>query len=419
MIDLKKLTTYSKSIGLYLSASIIPMMLSLAVNPLVAINMSPTDYAISGYYTSFSVLFTPIIVFYMLHYYTKSYYQVNEDERFKLKAVLFKALIYFSGFMAIMCCIGLILYLKYFNAESEMPIYPYVFLSVFSIPLTGIYTLMLTDYRISRESKKFFRLSVVNGVIGVALVALFVVLLKWGAVGKLLAPLVCSIIFFMWAAWQNRELFNITFDWKHFGVILKFCAPLMFAAMLEFFSRGYDRVLLERLDNYVELGYYVVGVQFAAYLTLMSTSINSTFQPDIFESMAKKDYKRALKFILLMVISISVIVALFIVLSPFVVKILTAGRYMLSVKYTQILSLSVITSTMFYASNQIIIAEGKSNIIMVSRIITTILLIIMFNVLIDKYQFLGAAWGTVISFLVMLIINIILLVFSKKRQESK
>ena len=34
----------------YLGASVVPMLLGLAANPWIASNMSPDDYAVSGYY---------------------------------------------------------------------------------------------------------------------------------------------------------------------------------------------------------------------------------------------------------------------------------------------------------------------------------------------------------------------------------
>lgn len=75
----------------------------------------------------------------------------------------------------------------------------YLYLSVFALPLTGIYTLVLCDYRISRQSRKYFNLSVVNGVIAIAVILLLVVILKGGATGRLLATLLTNAIFFIWS----------------------------------------------------------------------------------------------------------------------------------------------------------------------------------------------------------------------------
>jgi len=92
---MRRFLDYSKNIGIYFSASLIPMILSLAINPLIAMNMDPKDYAITGFYNSFNTLISPLIVFYMIQYYTKSFYEVNKEERLKLKATIFKGLIYF------------------------------------------------------------------------------------------------------------------------------------------------------------------------------------------------------------------------------------------------------------------------------------------------------------------------------------
>ena len=62
---------YARNLTLYFGASLIPMVLNLAINPLIAMNMTPEDYAINGYYTSFSSLISPVVLFYMLHYYNK------------------------------------------------------------------------------------------------------------------------------------------------------------------------------------------------------------------------------------------------------------------------------------------------------------------------------------------------------------
>ena len=174
------------------------MALMLAINPLIALNMSPEDYAITGYYSSFNSLISPLIVFYMLHYYNKRFFALDEVGRLQLKALLFKAVTAFSFVVSVLCFLALFGYIKIFNDELQFPIMPYLAFSVFAIPLTGLYNLELADYRMSRESRSFFRLSVFNGVLLVILNLAFVVLIKWGATGKLIAPLVTNVVVFLY-----------------------------------------------------------------------------------------------------------------------------------------------------------------------------------------------------------------------------
>lgn len=414
----KNIINYLKNISLYFSASLLPMLLNLIINPFIAINMTPTDYAITGYYTSFSTLISPIITFYLLHYYTKKYFEVNDIERLKLKSTILKSLIYFSTIITIVCFIGLIIYIYFFNKESDIPVMPYLFLSVFALPLTGVYSLLLVDLRMSRKSKEFFNISTSNGILLVLLTLLFVIVLKLGAFGKLLAPFCTNLIFFFWTCYKYKSVFYYEFNKKQFQDIIKFCFPLTVAAMLGFFSNGYDRIFLERLGETQELGYYVVGVQIAGYILVFQNAIGATFQPDLFQSIAQKDFKKMTRISFLLIGSTTVIVFIFIIFSPLIIKILTAGRYMLSLKYTQIIALSTISSAIYYTISQITIALGKSYITLFNKIITSVLSIICFSILINEYQFIGAAWGLVLSFVISAIGNILLLLIFNKRNKN-
>lgn len=390
------------------------MLLNLVSNPLIALNMSPEDYAITGYYTSFSTLLSPLVVFYMLHYYTKRYFEVDEANRNILRATLAKSLIFFSGFMSLICFIGLYAYVSIFNTDSTIPFYPYAALTVFSLPITGVYSLMLVDLRMGRESGKYFKVSLICGITLVLLNLLLVVIFKLGAFGKLLAPFINNIVFFTYSLWYYRKQFKYEFNKKLFKEMLIFCFPLTIAAMLGFFSNGYDRVFLERLGNNTELGYYSVAVSIASYIAVFQTAIGNTFQPDLFQSIVQKDRKRLAQIVCLIVGSTAIIVVVFIIAAPFIVKVLTAGRYMNSIGYTQIIALSTLTSAMYYTVSQITIALGKSTVTLITKIITTFASVAMFSYLITEFEYLGAAWGLVLSYIISLIINIVLILISDK-----
>ena len=119
---LYKFVRQAKNLGIYLCASLVPMCLNLIVNPLIAQNMSPDDYAISGYYTSYSGLIGPIIIFYMVHYFIKEYFRIDSEQRETLYAIIAKATIWFSGIIAAICFIVLWIYLKYINEDFNFPI---------------------------------------------------------------------------------------------------------------------------------------------------------------------------------------------------------------------------------------------------------------------------------------------------------
>lgn len=413
-VMLNKFRGHIKHLGIYLLASLIPMVISVLLNPLIALNMSPSDYAIVGYYTAFNTLLAPIITFYLTHYYTKKYFEYEDDRRRALKSTIFKTLISLSFGVTLVLFFGLYGYSAIFNHNSEIPFMPYALIAVFTLPLIGIYSLTLVEFRMQRKSKSFFILSVSNGLLSSLMIVLLVVLLKFGATGKLIATFSGSLIIFIVCLVLNKDLFRYKFDRTIFKESVIFCAPLVIADILSFFSGGYDKVLLERGGNLTTLGIYVVGVSIASYLNVFTNSINDTFQPDVFQSIVKKNYRKCAKIIFVKIALITVVVAAFILAAPFLIRLLTAGRYVASTPYAMIVSLSCITSMLYYSFSQVTIARGYTTVTLLSKILGSILCVFLYQILISRFGAIGAAWGIVLSFAIFFIGNLFLFIIKEK-----
>ena len=282
--SLSSVRDYAKNLALYFGASLIPMLVNLAINPLIAMNMTPEDYAINGYYTSFSALISPVVLYYMLHYYNKRYFELDDDGRYRLRALVFRSLLLFSFAVAFVCLLALLIYLHFIKTDHTLPIYPYVILAVTAIPFVGIYQLELADSRMSKNSRRFFKLSMTAAFILIGLNLLLVVILKMGALGKMLAPLLANLSVFLFLLFKRRYYLSVPFDRNQFRKMIAFCTPLTIGAMLGYFTNGFDKTYLESLGEVREYGYYCVGSSIAAYLMTFSSAVNSTFQPDIYES---------------------------------------------------------------------------------------------------------------------------------------
>jgi O-antigen/teichoic acid export membrane protein len=190
------------------------------------------------------------------------------------------------------------------------------------------------------------------------------------------------------------------------------------AAMLSFCAAGYDRVVLERTGNLTELGFYVVGVQIAGYLSVFSTSIDDTFQPDIFESIVHRNFRKCFKIVAVKIGICSFIVLMFLILAPFVVDILTAGRYVASTGYAMIVALSAITSMLYYSLSQVTIALGYSQMTLINKVIGSVFCLVMYTVLIRKWGAVGAAWGIVVSYMIFFLGNLALLGLKNKFKKN-
>lgn len=402
----KKSKKQISNLSVYFLAALVPMILSLVSNPFLAKNLSPEDYAIIGYYSAFVTLFSPLINFYLLHFYTKRFYELDVDGRNILKATLYRALIFFSLLLTLGAIILLCGYKLLINVDSQIPLLPYVILSMLSVPITCIYSLSLTECRMTRASKRFFNISVTNGVIGMGFALLLVVSFKFGAVGRMCATLLTAAIMFGYTLCKNKDVWKYPFDKEVFNNAIRFCWPLVLASMLTFFCTGYDKVVLERQGDLHALGIYSVGVTIAGYLSLFSSSINDTFQPDIYESIVKRNFRRCAKYVIMKMSIMLVCVGLFTLCAPFIINILTFGRYIESAPFAIIIAFSSVTSMMYYSMSQITVALGYTKITLINKILGSIISILSFGILISNFGAIGAAWGIVLSYVYFFLGNV-------------
>lgn len=400
-------------------ASLIPMLLNLFINPLIALNMDPMDYAIVGYYNSFNGLLAPLITFYVFNYYTKRYFEINNDEHFVLKSTIIKTLIYCSLFLSVLSLLALYGYMTLFNKGTEMPFFPYAFFSVMTLPLTGIITIRLVDFKMQRNSKAFFKLSVSQGVLIALVSILLIVVFKLGALGKMSAGFFTTLLFYVYCLSKEYKYLKGKFDWKIFRSLIIFVWPLIIGAMLHFFTNGFDRVYLERIGNSSELGYYVVAGQIVGYISVFSSAIASTFQPDLYEAATKRNWKKLFKITTILLSGTLIIILIFIIFAPYLIDILTAGKYTYSSKYARILAFSQLTSSMYFTVTELTIVLGFTLLSLINKIIGVVFTIAMYSYLITNWQFLGAAWGQVFSFFLLMMINLFFLLVWNKYFNKK
>lgn len=278
-----------KNVSLYFSASLIQGLISLAINPLIAMNMSYYDYALTGFYTSFNSLILPLLNLMFGQYFNRHYFKLNsEEERNDLAAKLVSTRLIFNLFEIVFILMVFHMYAKIQNIE--FPVYPYAIITFSTIIFNNIYDFYLLKLKMSKKANSFFKMSLINTALLSGLSLLLVVGFKLGALGKLGASLFTSVILFTYLL--PRLTKKIIIDRKIFIDAFKFTWPLIIAGSLGYFFTGVDRAFLLTLDDTVQLGLYNVAVSISGYMMMFQSSLNNTFQPDIFEAVIKKIKKK-------------------------------------------------------------------------------------------------------------------------------
>lgn len=110
---------------------------------------------------------------------------------------------------------------------------------------------------------------------------------------------------------------------------------------------------------------------------------------------------------------------IFIVLAPYVVGLLTANRYIESTPYAQILAVHNIVMACYYMVVKLLIGYGYVKQELYVRVSGALASILMFYFMINRYGFIGAAWGQSLSFILLSIIGIVVFISTKKKKGTR
>lgn len=409
------LGNYLRSAGLYFASSMIVAIIGLLLNPILAKNLSPEDYAVLGYYASFNLLLMPLLHGCVLTYYTRQYYFTEESKRDVLGDTI---LLSMNVIGAVSCLLFTgIFYIFHRTSGNSFPFFPYAVLTFVQLYVSNNVNFYLAKLRITRKAKTYAWFSILQCVVTNALVLLLVVYYKTGAQGKLYAALVATLIFAAFAVKQSLVKWRV--DKKVLVEALKFGFPLTVSALFWYCLTGVDRLFLEKLGDTETFGIYNVGFAIAAYMQIFHTTISNTFEPDIYQSISENNKKKLYLIIGSTTAIIVVANMVFAILAPFLIDILTAGRYVDSTPYARIFALHNIAMALYYTVVRLIVGYGYVKGELLVRVVGAVCSVGCFYLLIKSHGFYGAAWGQVLSFTMLTVLGIVYLVFKTAKNNSK
>ena len=415
ILPLDRLSGYIKNAGLYFASSMIVAIIGLLLNPILAKNLSPEDYAVLGYYASFNLLLMPLLHGCVLTYYTRQYYFTEESKRDVLGDTI---LLSMNVIGAVSCLLFTgIFYIFHRISGNSFPFFPYAVLTFVQLYVSNNVNFYLAKLRITRMAKTYAWFSILQCVVTNALVLLLVVYYKTGAQGKLYAALVATLIFAAFAVKQSLVKWRV--DKKILVEALKFGFPLTISALFWYCLTGVDRLFLEKLGDTETFGIYNVGFAIAAYMQIFHTTISNTFEPDIYQSISENNKKKLYLIIGSTTAIIVVANMVFAILAPFLIDILTAGRYVDSTPFARIFALQNIAMAFYYTVVRLIVGYGYVKGELLVRIVGAVCSVGCFYLLIKSHGFYGAAWGQVLSFTMLTVLGIVYLVFKTAKNNSK
>lgn len=260
-------------------------------------------------------------------------------------------------------------------------------------------------------------------VVSTGLALYFVIFFDAGAVGRMIGPTLSLIFLAVLVVFifKRKGIYKTSFkvNLSEIRKALKFCTPLIIGNYLYFPVSNLDRLLLERLDNTKEFGYYNIGLTIAGYVGTFFVTLYMAFEPDFYKLTSERKSHEYVRLALLYIIILAIVALFAILFSSSVVAYLTSNRYLEATKYVNIMIISLYFYSIGDMFQQLYNSLNSTNLSLLRNALMAVFGIVVYSVLITRMEFIGAAWARVVLFILYFMIGLAIFGFKFRKKIHK
>lgn len=410
-----KSNVYINSV-LYSGGNILLKAFSFFLIPLYTAYLSTEQYGVINLSTSFSTLLGYVIVF-GLQYSVKRYYTEYKDSSERVCRMYSTAI----NFILILCAVTMVLFLpsvslwsKYLLPELEIKVVVVSVLIACTSSLTTIYQDILKGMQ---QARKSVTVTYIMFFILVAMNIIGVVVLKLGALAILLSSLIGNtlLIGYMFYDLKKHSLYKFCFDKTELVYLIKYAAPLLPHTLAFSFSSYFSRIIITSELSLAILGLYSLAIQFGSVSDIILNSVQSAFQPWMFDRMKENTMQSKAQIQHTTYIMMWIYGLLFILIGAFsqeAILIMANESYSMAWVYVPAIVFSVaVKSPLYFYNNFMYYERSKTKYIFYTTVVGSIISIIFMVILIPYFEVYGVILAEIIALVVRLIMAI---AFTKK-----
>ncbi len=405
---------------IYTASGILIKCFSFFLLPLYTAYLTTADYGVTNIANSFVSVMSFVAAFSLYSAVMRFYVDLKDDEK-KLRR-FYGTIISFVAISCVFICVILYLFKDFVEKYifSGIPFFPVVFIVCISLLFQCEHTIYDNILRSQQKAFKSSVLSIAYFLVTVALNIVFVVVLKMGAVGSLLAGGIASAVYTFYAIADMLKAKKITFciDIKLLKSALKYSIPILPHNLSTHIATFVSSVLIGSTANFGALGVYSVALQFGHIADTVQNYVNHAYGPWLFEKLHSKEqgYKSSIRQVVNMLVS--VIGLLFVGIALFAhdyIVLLVDKDFAGAWKYVPFIVLVFAIKTMYYFYVNILFYFKKaSKILFTATLSSSIINVLLSAIFIPLY----GAFGSIIADAVAMIIRVIIIVFISKRFED-
>lgn len=408
-IESNKIIELLKNGGLYFGTAAIGMLLSFFTFPIFSTFLTEQDFAIFNYFNNLSGFFVFAFSLQFTSYFSARYFRSSEEEKKILTSTLISFSLMWLPLIVVIVYTCLMIYCRLI--AITLPFYPYLLFSLLLTALPVIKGLYLVRLRLEGDANKYFLINSAHKVLGVGLSLILTIYMYNHLIGRFWGLLIIEIavtVLCIGLIYKNASFYVNKIELKR---ALKFIYPLIGASLVYYPITGLDQIVLERLGDTKELGYYSLGLTFAAYLYMFNSSMLLALEPIIIRSTIHKNFRKLFVTIVSFVTFCILGTYIFTEFSSVLIDFLTSGRYVVSAKYSNILAISFIFLITFSIANIMLIALQLNKAAFYTNLIGCICSFIIYIFSANQFGFYGVAIGRILLFAILSIVACIFIYY--------
>jgi O-antigen/teichoic acid export membrane protein len=396
-----------KNTSIYTIGNILPKAAGFLLLPIYTAYLTPADY---GIVNSLEVLSTILVVLFTLSI-NRSIPRLYFDYKTEAGKRNFLGTISLSQLIIASIMLLLIFLSKNMVSKiyTSIDFYPYYAIAILTTFFSIFAYVPKTYLRINERAKEFVSISLVQFLLTTGGILLFIVYYQQGALGMLKGKLIGTIIAVPFFAIFTLRIINKTINPKILKESLVFSLPMIPSLFSAWILNLSDRIFIERYFDMHDVGIYSMGYQIAALTLIITGAFFQSYQPLFFKLANSNDQEDA-KSKLFKYNSGYAIVMIFIVFfitffSKEMITLFLNEKYYEAYKIVPLIAIAYFISQLGGLLNLSIYQVKKTKQLMYMVLGSAILNIGLNFLLVPRFGAFGAAYATILSFLVFMIIK--------------
>ena len=384
-----------KNAGWIIGCKIIKALLTLIVTMITARYLGPANYGLISYAASIVAFVAPIM---KLGLDSILVHEIVNDEKNESK--ILGTSILMSLLSAIMCIIGIYLFVSIINAGEKETI---IVCLIYSILLIFQAFEMIQYWFQAKLLAKYSSIAMLLSYILVTGFQIFLLITNksvyWFAISNSMDYMIISLI--LYSIYKKQQTKKLSFSFDICKKMIKKSKYYILANLMVTIYAQTDKIMLKLMMDNASVGYYSAAVTCAGMASFVFAAIIDSARPLIFE--AKKNnnlikYEKGIISLYSIVIYFSIFICLIVTfLAPLIIKIMYGNEYINSISILGIIVWYTTFSYLGSARTIWIMAESKHNYLMLINSAGVFLNIFINYMLIPVYGISGAAIATVLT----------------------